>query len=69
MTPLHYAALHNQCEVARILIAAGADLDAKDNVTKGIAKVQGAGAAFDKKKKELQDDIDSQIGKVTGAAD
>jgi len=38
-------------------------------VTKGIGKVQGAGAAFDKKKKELQDDIDSQIGKVTGAAD
>merc|ERR1712166_1207710 len=27
-TPLHYAALYNQCQVAEILIAAGADLNA-----------------------------------------
>merc|ERR1712166_1019424 len=30
-TPLHLAALHNRCEVAQILIAAGADLNAKSN--------------------------------------
>merc|ERR1712086_276778 len=30
-TPLHWAANHNQCEVAEILIAAGADLNAKDS--------------------------------------
>ena len=32
-TPLHFAAQRNQCEVAKILIAAGADLDAKAAVT------------------------------------
>ena len=32
-TPLHRAALGNHCEVARILIAAGADLNAKNQVT------------------------------------
>merc|ERR1712086_13419 len=30
-TPLHVAANHNQCQVAQILIAAGADLNAKDS--------------------------------------
>ena len=30
-TPLHWAAVNNQCQVAEILIAAGADLNAKSN--------------------------------------
>ena len=32
-TPLREAAQHNHCEVAKILIAAGADPNAKDHVT------------------------------------
>ena len=31
-TPLHRAASSNQCEVAKVLIAAGADLNAKNKV-------------------------------------
>ena len=37
-TPLHRAAENNHCEVAEILIAAGADLNAKDTVRQSLAR-------------------------------
>ena len=39
MTPLHVTAEYNQCEVAEILITAGADLNAKSNVRQSLARL------------------------------